>query len=214
MPQKIIDLGQLPNGVGGDTSRSANVKCNENFAELYKIKALSGNNSDITSLSGLATPLSIRQGGTGGSTASQARANIGMGALDVLNIGPIEISASKPYIDFHSNNKLSDYDVRLLNSAPGTLDVIVSDGNKFRVNGASVWNDANSQAKIASLIVGGIGTYGFFLVNTGMTPGTTIQGGNMQYAFEAGNGQVSPTGTWRCMGDTVAGGRTLFQRIL
>jgi len=221
MTQKIIELGQLPSGVGGDTNRSANVKCNENFAELYESfaelsenKALSGANRDITSLSGLSTPLSVRQGGTGGATAFHARANIGLGTQDVLHIGPIEISAPRPYIDFHYENKQTDYDVRLHNSAPGTLDAIVADGNKLKVNGATVWNDTNGHVKVASLGVGAIGTYGFFLVNTSMTPGTTIQGGNMQYAFVAGNGQVSPTGTWRCMGDTVAGGRTLFQRIL
>lgn len=39
--------------------------------------AASGANSDITSLSGLTTPLSIAQGGTGGNTATQARNNIG-----------------------------------------------------------------------------------------------------------------------------------------
>lgn len=38
--------------------------------------ASSGANSDITSLSGLTTPLSIAQGGTGGATANAARANL------------------------------------------------------------------------------------------------------------------------------------------
>lgn len=38
--------------------------------------ASSGANSDITSLSGLATPLSVAQGGTGASTASAARTNL------------------------------------------------------------------------------------------------------------------------------------------
>lgn len=37
----------------------------------------SGSNSDITSLSGLTTPLSVPQGGTGSATASGARANLG-----------------------------------------------------------------------------------------------------------------------------------------
>lgn len=41
--------------------------------------AKKGDNSDITSLSGLTTALSIEQGGTGGSTASVARVKLGLG---------------------------------------------------------------------------------------------------------------------------------------
>ena len=80
MTQQIIELGQLPDGAGGDTNRSANVKCNENFTELYgtdETKAAKGDNSDITSLSGLTTPLSVRQGGTGANTATDARTSLG-----------------------------------------------------------------------------------------------------------------------------------------
>lgn len=72
MAQQLIELGELPSGVGGDTNRSANVKCNENFKELYEAtgalgegKADAGANSDITSLIGLTTALSEAQGGTG-----------------------------------------------------------------------------------------------------------------------------------------------------
>lgn len=46
-------------------------------------KAAKGANSDITSLSGLTTALSISQGGTGGTTAASARANLGITALGV-----------------------------------------------------------------------------------------------------------------------------------
>lgn len=42
--------------------------------------AASGANSDITSLSGLTTPLSVAQGGTGSGTASGARTNLGAAA--------------------------------------------------------------------------------------------------------------------------------------
>ncbi|WP_150343442.1 phage tail fiber protein [Enterobacter ludwigii] len=45
-----------------------------------KSLAKKGSNSDITSLSGLTTALSISQGGTGGKTASESRTNLGLGS--------------------------------------------------------------------------------------------------------------------------------------
>lgn len=48
-------------------------------------KAASGANSDITSLSGLTTALSVAQGGTGSTTAAGARTNLGVSASGVLS---------------------------------------------------------------------------------------------------------------------------------
>ena len=175
--------------------------------------AKSGANDDITALTGMNTALSVSQGGTGGKTQADARAGIGLGPTAFLAIGGIEITAAAPYIDFHFNNTATDYDVRLVNSAAGTLNALVTNVNEFRVNGATVWNDSNAGTKLGTIAVGGVGSYGFFLTNTGLTPGATTAGGNLQYAFAVGNGQTSPVGLWRCMGDTIAGGRTLFQRI-
>jgi len=54
--------------------------------------AASGANSDITSLTGLTTPLSVAQGGTGSGTASGARANLGAAAsganTDITGLSP------------------------------------------------------------------------------------------------------------------------------
>ncbi|MEP8587132.1 phage tail protein [Enterobacter asburiae] len=49
--------------------------------------ARKGANSDITSLSGLTTALSISQGGTGSTTASGARTNLGLGSSSTYDVG-------------------------------------------------------------------------------------------------------------------------------
>lgn len=52
-----------------------------------KSLAKKGANSDITSLSGLTTALSISQGGTGDKTAAGARTNLGLGSSATKNVG-------------------------------------------------------------------------------------------------------------------------------
>lgn len=51
--------------------------------------AASGINSDITSLEGLTTALSVAQGGTGASTPEEARTNLELGSVSVENVVPI-----------------------------------------------------------------------------------------------------------------------------
>lgn len=52
-----------------------------------KSLAKKGANSDITSLSGLKTALSIEQGGTGAKNAADARSNLNLGSAALLNSG-------------------------------------------------------------------------------------------------------------------------------
>ncbi len=52
-----------------------------------KSLAKKGANSDITSLSGLTTALSIGQGGTGAKTKEDARTNLGLGTASILDAG-------------------------------------------------------------------------------------------------------------------------------
>ncbi|WP_249421939.1 hypothetical protein [Enterobacter asburiae] len=57
------------------------------IADELSGKAAKGANSDITSLSGLTTALSVAQGGTGSTTASGARTKLELGSSATKNVG-------------------------------------------------------------------------------------------------------------------------------
>lgn len=94
MAKQVINLGTAPGGTGGDTQRSAWVKAAGNFDELYQTtaalqtaKAAAGTNADIKALTGLTTPLTLAQGGTGGKSAVEARTALGLGSAATRNVG-------------------------------------------------------------------------------------------------------------------------------
>ena len=66
--------GQLPVANGGCAGTTA-ATCRSNISA-----AVSGANSDITSITGLSTPLAVNQGGTASTTASAARSALGAAA--------------------------------------------------------------------------------------------------------------------------------------
>ncbi|WP_313684576.1 tail fiber domain-containing protein [Pantoea sp.] len=118
-------------------------------------KAAKGANSDITSLTGLSTALSIAQGGTGaktasdawaallnGRTAATARNDLSLGTSQVPYFSSIELSSATPFIDFHYGSGATDYNVRLINSSnnllscSGVFDVVQGIASRAGLGGA------------------------------------------------------------------------------
>ena len=101
-----------------------------------KSLAKKGANSDITSLSGLTTALSIAQGGTGAKTAADARTALQLGPNDVPYFSSIELTSSTPFIDFHFGKDAGDYTARIAQTEANALEVSAGSGSlSFRING-------------------------------------------------------------------------------
>lgn len=79
------------NSVSSFNNRTGDVVAQTGDYEVGQITgaAKSGANSDITSLSGLTTALSVSQGGTGASTPEASRTNLGLGSVSVEDIVPL-----------------------------------------------------------------------------------------------------------------------------
>ena len=82
----------------------------------------------------------ITNGGTGATTATSARNNLGLGSSSTVYFGSLELSAATPFIDFHFNNSTADYTTRLIEQASGTLSLI---GNSAISGNLSVQGNVN-----------------------------------------------------------------------
>ncbi|MEN6384004.1 MAG: hypothetical protein ABFD79_02270 [Phycisphaerales bacterium] len=105
-PAALDTIYELSNALGNDPNFSTTV------LNLIGTKAAKGANSDITSLSGLTTALSIAQGGTGATTAAGALANLGADAKYAPLANPVFPGTVKSNSLFQVTDN-SVYDVRL-----------------------------------------------------------------------------------------------------
>jgi len=192
-------------------------------------KALLGANSDITSLTGLTTPLSAAQGGTGlngiGSAAQVLTVNSSGNALEfaavpVSAITDGSISTAKIADSAVTSDKIAD-DAVTLGKMAGLArgKIIVGDasgdpaalalgtaGYVLQSDGTDIsYVDGSSLHNTAA---GGVGTYSLLGKADGSTTalGTSVQGNLLKYASTYafspsfyGMSGTSPSGTWRAM---------------
>jgi hypothetical protein len=106
--------------------------------------AQKGANSDITSLSGLTTPLSIAQGGTGAATAANARTALGLGTAAVLDVG----TTANKVVQLDGSAKLPAVDGSQLTG----ITVGVNTANSVVYNGVGFanWTDLDLSATVGA----------------------------------------------------------------
>lgn len=144
-------------------------------------KAAKGVNSDITALTALSGPLRLGSDGAAGLDAATVNqlntvrdstvklsGSTMTGSLVVgsatdslqLNPGNLEIFASTPFIDFHFNNTVADYDVRIINSASNQLTFSGSSSSaSFIMLGSLTASNVYSTKPITGAQATGLGSF-------------------------------------------------------
>ncbi len=184
--------------------------------------AASGVNSDITSLTGLTTALSIAQGGTGATTAAAARAALGaLGTGDTAyNASHLQTSAGTSTWNWAGQGGQPPW---LWGSSDG-ITMQVWNPSNFSVNyanSAGTANYANSAGSVSNIPNSslGVGTYAWLYYNAssfGLNPGQQVNGSTLQTMGSGGATSYNVSGTWQSMGGLPPGNASqggLFIRI-
>jgi hypothetical protein len=202
---------------GTGASTAATTRSNLSAAEL-------GANSDITSLSGLTTALSIAQGGTGQITQQAAinaltgtqtnnrvlRSNGTNATLSQVAL-TTDVTGTLPVANGGTGAAtLTTNNVILGNGTTAVLFVAPSTSGNFLTSNGTTWTSATlttAQALTATAgaAVGAVGTYALLYDSAALVrnPGDTLAGATLRYtSCDGAPTTTAPAGTWRIMGAT------------
>lgn len=172
------------------------------FVSALNGKAAKGANSDITSLTGLTTALTLEQGGTGATTAAAARTKLELGNSATKNVGTATgtVAAGDDSRFGTVNNKTGGaISSQIVVSAPGitpALDVPASSADSAGTN--AVYRVSNSGSSMIGYMATVTGQYFSFSEALNYTNGST------QYWEKRSSGQTnSPLGLLAVQGSDV-----------
>ena len=129
----ITDIAVADGGTGSSTASGARSNLGA---------AASGANSDITSLSGLTTPLSVSQGGTSGSSFTANNVLLGNGTSSFQVVAPST-----------SGNVLTSNGTTWVSSAPAAYNLQYS----LYTTGSGTWTCPTGVTKVKVIVIGGGG---------------------------------------------------------
>lgn len=130
-------------------------------ARVTLVAAKSGANSDITSLSGLTTPLSIAQGGTGAATALAARVAIeaarGLQSIEAtVAASALTLTLNPTSVEFRSSSLTNG--AVISRAVAAAINLVIS-------NGSTLGTFSGTQSRIALLAIDNAGTVELAAVN-------------------------------------------------
>jgi hypothetical protein len=190
------------------------------MTQAFNLSQLANNldsSGRLDATDGLVNALPVANGGTGASTSTAARTNLGLGTMAIQNSSSVSISGGSvtgitdlAVLDGGTGastaaNARTNLSVPSTtgSGASGTWGINVT-GNAATVTTITTTQVANATAGVAA---GSIGTYMLATYSGAVTVlfGETTAGSNLRPANATGNGQGDPqTGTWRCMGYSFA----------
>jgi len=178
------------------------------MTQAYNLSQLANNlntSGQLDATDGLVNAVPVANGGTGASSASGARTNLGL-TIGTNVPSPTGTGASGTWAISISGNAAT---ATSATSATNATNAVNATNATNATNASTVTTITTTQVLSATsgATIGAVGTYAFLVSTTATStnPGVTKAGSDLRYSDNSAAAYTSttpphPTGTWRCMG--------------
>ena len=198
------------NGTDWFEQRVANAATASNAEMLDNIDGLSyarsGANSDITSITGLTTPLAISQGGHAATTTAGAASNLGVGTEDSPEFTGLNVTSSGTITTLNSTTG----NITNLSSTSGTITDFTAVSGTITTINSTTGNitNLNTTTGTVSTLHSQTGNIVYIAGTSGTLTGSLKVNGNVSVGGLSG---VDYVGRWECEGTSGTGTLHLVQ---